>query len=275
MKIKTYKRILPIACLAIFLLRMMEVRLVTDTATGAIKINSLPEILFNVVLALVALFFCSALFLKREPKPATVRLYRESKFDAVVGIGGALLTVTTGLFRFFTELTDGAFALNLQILKQPALWQLVLGVVAALFLIFYVTWPKISAKQDFWRILSLALTAYYMLLMVENFMNADVVFSHLYGVFTITFYGLAAAASVNLTKILCRLVGRRGLLICSSLAALVLSLRLSDAILSLLPGNPYGIPVSFFSLGADLCITLLLLSQVHKLTKKAKAPMER
>ena len=274
MKIKMYKRILPIACLAIFLLRMMEVRLVTDTATGTIKVNSLPEILFNVVLALVALFFCSALFLKREPKPTAPRLYRENKIDAVLGIGGAVLTVTAGLFRFFSELTDGVFVLDLKIFGQAAFWQLLLGVISALFLIFYVTWPKVSTKQDLWRILSLSLSASYVMMMVDSFMNSNVVFSHLHGVFTVTFYGLAAAASINLTKVLCRLTGRRGLLIFSNLSALVLSLRLADAVLYLLPGNPYGIEIAFFSLGADLCITLLFLSQAYKLFKKTKRPAE-
>ena len=114
MKIKWYKRILPPACLAIFLFRLLEVRMVTDSATGMVKVNSAAEILFNVVLALLALFFCSALFMKREPKPAAPRLYRENKSDAIFGIGGAVLTVTAGLFRFFSELTDGVFALDLR-----------------------------------------------------------------------------------------------------------------------------------------------------------------
>lgn len=274
MKIKWYKRILPPACLAIFLFRLLEVRMVTDSATGMVKVNSAAEILFNVVLALLALFFCSALFMKREPKPAAPRLYRENKSDAIFGIGGAVLTVTAGLFRFFSELTDGVFALDLKIFGQAAFWQLLLGVVSALFLIFYVTWPKVSAKQDLWRILSLSLTASYVTMMVDSFMNSDVVFSHLHGVFTVTFYGLAAAASVNLSKVLCRLTGRRGLLIFSNLSALVLSLRLADAVLYLLPGNPYGIEIALFSLGADVFITLLLLSQAYKLFKKVKRPEE-
>ena len=138
MKIKWYKRILPPACLAIFLFRLLEVRMVTDSATGMVKVNSAAEILFNVVLAALALFFCSALFMKREPKPAAPRLYRENKSDAIFGIGGAVLTVTAGLFRFFSELTDGVFALDLKIFGQAAFWQLLLGVISALFLIFYV-----------------------------------------------------------------------------------------------------------------------------------------
>ncbi len=275
MRLKHYGMALVPVCLAAFLFRAMELILAINPKTGYFVSGSFLPILFDGFLILIALFFLTVLFTKREPKPAVFRLYRASAFDTVFGIGGAVLLVSSALYRLFSDLAAGVVSLNQTILLAPGLWQLLLALLVAVFLIFFVTYPKRSAKQNGWRIMSLSLTVYYLFLLVCNFQDLDVVFSRAFGIYLITFYGVAAACSINFSKILARLFGRKLFIFFACMMGVVTAVRLADAVLFLIPGNPYAIPMDIFGFFADLCVTALMLSQMKKLMlKRRKKPVE-
>lgn len=270
MKLKHYGVALVPICLVAFLFRAMELILAIDPKTGYFVSGSLLPILFDGFLILIALFFGSVLLTKREPRPMGFRLSRGTLFDTIFGIAGSVLLVTSALYRVFYELAAGTLALNLMILTHPALWQLLLSLLTAVFLIFFVTHPKRTIKQNAWKILSLSLTIYYLCLLVTNFQDLDVVFSRAFGIYLITFYGVAASMGINFSKILARLFGRKAFLLFTCLMSVLMSVRLADAVLYLIPGNPYAIPMDIFGFFADLCITILMLSQMKKLILKRK-----
>ncbi len=274
MKLKHYGMALVPICLATFLFRAMELILAIDPKTGYFASGSFLPILFDGFLILIALFFGSVLFTKREPKPAIFRLYRAMVFDTIFGIAASVLLITTALYRLFSELATGVISFNHTVLFAPGLWQLILSLLVAVFLIFFVTYPKRSAKQNGWRIMSLSLTVYYLFLLVFHFQDLDVVFSRAFGIYLITFYGIAAACSINFSKILARLFGRKLFIFFTCLMGVLMSVRLADAVLFLIPGNPYTIPMDIFGFFADLCITVLMLSQMKKLMlKRRKKPV--
>ncbi len=270
MKLKHYGVALVPFCLAAFLFRAMELILAIDPKTGYFETGAWIPYVFDGFLVATAIFFATVLFRKREPKPAAVRLYRASLFDAVVGIAGAVLLVAAALFRLFSGISDGSVTVDGSLFLSAVFWRGIFAVLAAVFLIFFVTYPKKSAKNNGWRIMSLALTAYYLFLLLVNFQDLDVVFSRSYGIYLITFYGIAAAASINFSKILARLFGRKAFVLFTCLMAVMASVRVADAVLWLIPGNPYGVPMDLFGFLADVCLTVLLLSQMKKLMLKRR-----
>ncbi len=276
MKLKYYGTALVPVCLAAFVFRAVVLILAVDPQTRYFVSGSIIPTIFDIFLILIALFFCSVLLMKKEPRPAVVRLYRASLFDTVLGIAGSVLLVAAALFRFFSGLASGTVIPDVTILLRSELWQLILSLLTAIFLIFFVTYPKRSAKQNPWRIMSLSLTVYYLFLLIVNFQDLDVVFSRAFGIYLITFYGVAAASGINFSKILARLFGRKIFILFTCLMAVLTSVRLADAVLYLIPGNPYAIPMDIFGFFADVCITALMLSQMKKLmqSRKKKLPAE-
>ena len=271
MKLKHYGIALVPLCLVAFLLRAAELILAIDPNTGYYVSGSAFPYIFDGFLILAALFFTTVLFLtKKEPKPPVVKLFRASLFDTIVGILGSVLLITAALYHVFSAWVSKTLVPDQTLITNPALWQLILAVLAAVFLIFFVTYPKLSAKQNVWRIMSLSLTAYYLFLLLINFRDLSVVFSRCYGIYLIAFYGVSAAAGINFSKILARLFGRKGFTLFACLMALLASVRLADGILYLIPGNPYGIPFDLLGFLADVCISALMLSQMAKLMKKRK-----
>lgn len=273
MKLKHYGVALVPICLAAFLLRAMELILAIDPRTGFFATGSVLPWVFDGFLILAALFFASVLFMKREPKPAVVRLYRASVFDTVLGILGSVLLVTSALFGLFRQIVGGTLTLDWSLFANASLWELLLSLLTAVFLIFFVTYPKQTAKNNGWRIMSLSLTVYYVFLLVKNFQQPDVVFSRAFGIYLITFYGVAAASGINFSKILARLFGRKLFVFFTCLMAVISAVRLADTVLSVIPGNPYGIPLNLFEYFGNLCITLLMICQMKKLMLKRKKPV--
>ncbi|MBQ1272852.1 MAG: hypothetical protein IIY12_05085 [Clostridia bacterium] len=270
MKLKHYGIALVPICLVAFLFRAAELILSIDPNTGYYVSGSVFPYLFDGFLILAALFFVSVLFTKKEPKPPVVKLFRASLFDTVIGIAGSVLLITAALYQVFSAWASKTLVLDKSLVTNPALWQLVFAIMAAVFLIFFVTYPRLSAKQNGWRVMSLSLTAYYLFLLLINFRDLTVVFSRCYGIYLIAFYGVAAAVGINFSKILARLFGRKGFTLFACLMALMAAVRLADGVLYLIPGNPYAIPFDLFGFLADCCITALMLSQMSKLMKKRK-----
>ena len=118
--------------------------------------------------------------------------------------------------------------------------------------------------------MSLCLTGYTLILLVRNFINPDVAFSHAFGIYQIVFYGMAAAASVSLSKILARLRGRKAFFFFTCVMTVMITLRLADTVLYLIPENPYAVPANVFATVADLLLTLFFLWQMKKLLKPVK-----
>lgn len=274
MKLKHYGVALVPACLAAFLFRAVVLILAVDPKTGYFASGTVLPMIFDGFLGVVALFFCSVLLMRKEPKPTVVRLYRASVFDTIFGISGAVLLVTKSVFGLLSGISSGTVTVDKSLLINGAVWETVFALLTAVFLIFFVTYPKKSAKQNGWRVMSLSLTVYYLFLLVTNFQDLDVVFSRSFGIYLITFYGLTAAAGINFSKILARLFGRKVFTLFTCLAAVLLAVRLADAVLYLIPGNPYAIPMDLFGFGADACVTALMLSQMGKLMKRKKKKAE-
>lgn len=274
MKLKHYGVALVPACLAAFLFRAVVLILAVDPKTGYFASGTVLPMIFDGFLGVVALFFCSVLLMRKEPKPTVVRLYRASVFDTIFGISGAVLLVTKSVFGLLSGIASGTVTVDKSLLINGAVWETVFALLTAVFLIFFVTYPKKSAKQNGWRVMSLSLTVYYLFLLVTNFQDLDVVFSRSFGIYLITFYGLTAAAGINFSKILARLFGRKVFTLFTCLAAVLLAVRLADAVLYLIPGNPYAIPMDLFGFGADACVTALMLSQMGKLMKRKKKKAE-
>lgn len=274
MKLKHYGVALVPACLAAFLFRAVVLILAVDPKTGYFVSGTVLPMIFDGFLGVIALFFCSVLLTRKEPKPTVVRLYRASVFDTIFGIAGAVLLVTKSVFGLLSGIASGTVTADKTLLISGAVWETVFALLTAVFLIFFVTYPKKSAKQNGWRIMSLSLTVYYLFLLVANFQDLDVVFSRSFGIYLITFYGLTAAAGINFSKILARLFGRKVFTLFTCLAAVLLAVRLADAVLYLIPGNPYAIPMNLFGFGADVCVTVLMLSQMGKLMKRKKKKAE-
>lgn len=277
MRLKNYGMALVPICLAAFVFRAVELILAIDPRTGYFTTGSFLPLLFNGFLLVTMIFLCTVLFTKREPKPAVMRLYRGSLTDNIFGIAGAVLLVAAALFGFFRGIADGSIAFDRTLLLSPVLWQLILALLAAVFLIFFVTYPKLSAKRNLWRIMSLSLTAYYVFLLVKNFQDLNVVFSHAFGIYLIAFQGIAAMASINFSKIMARLFGRKSFTLFTCLMAVLMAVRLADTVLYLIPGNPYVITTDLFAFLCDACITVFFLSQMKKLMtgKKRKALPEQ
>ncbi len=273
MKLKHYGVALVPICLASFLLRAMELILAIDPRTGFFATEAILPWVFDGFLILATLFFTSVLFMKREPKPAAVRLYRASVFDTVLGILSSVLLVTSALFGLFRQIAGGTVTLDWSLFANSFLWELLLSLLTAVFLIFFVTYPKQTAKKNGWRVMSLSLTVYYIFLLVRNFQQPDVVFSRAFGIYLITFYGVAAASGINFSKILARLFGRKLFVFFTCLMAVISAVRLADTVLYLIPGNPYAIPMNLFGFFGDLCVTLLMISQMKKLMVKRKKPV--
>ena len=269
MKLKHYATLLVPACLLTFVLRAVELILCIDPHTRYFATDTVLPTVFNIILLVIALFFASVLFTKTEPKPATIRLARPALSDVVIGVAAAMTIISTAVFSLILSLTNGEIEIS-ALLKAGDFWQTVLAIGAAFFLIFYVTHPKRSVKRNSWRILSLFLSGYTMFLMIRNFTDPDVVFSRSFGIYTIVFYGMAAAASISLSKIMARLIGRKPFVLFSCLMAILMALRLADTVLYLIPDNPYAIPGNLFITLGDLLLTLLYLSQMKKLMKGKK-----
>lgn len=267
MKLKHYGIALVPICFVVFLFRAMELILTIDTNTGYFTTGAILPLVFDGVLILIAAFFCTVLLRKKEPKPVAVRLYRISLFDMIFGVAASVLLVAAALFNFFGAIAEGTLPSGAGLLLSAKLWQILFSVLAAIFLIFFVTYPRMSAKQNLWRVMSLSVTAYYLFMLLVSFQDLDVVFSRAFGIYQITFYGFAAAAAINFSKILARLFGRKVFIFFTCLATVIATLRLADGVLFLIPGNPYQIPMNLISYLADVCVTVLMLSQMHKILK--------
>lgn len=270
MKFKYYPIALIPICLATFVLRALELILAIDPNTGYFASDSVFPTVFNVFLVAAVLFFGSVLFAKKETKPVVSRLYRGSMTDTALGIGAATLMVASALFRFFSEVSKGHVTVSLSLLKATPFWHLVFAVVAAVFLIFFITYPKMTAKQTTWKVLSLAPVALYAFLLIDYFRDFDTVFSHAYGIYLIIFCGLAACALITFSKIIVKLPGRKPFVFFTCTMAMFLSLRIADGVLSLIPSNPYGISTNLFSLLTDLLLTGLMICQMLKVIKPRK-----
>ena len=269
MKLKHYTTLLGPACLFLFVLRAIELIITIDPVSKQFSTHSIFPTVFNVVLLLLALFFATVLFTKTEPKPATVRLARPSLFDVIIGVVSSMAMISSALFSLIFTVAEGSVPFN-KIYTSGDFWQSVLAIGAAIFIIFYVTYPKRSVKKNLWRVLSLFLSGYTLCLLIRNFTDMDVVFSRSFGIYLIIFYGMAAAASISLSKIMARLIGRKTFTLFTCLMALFMALRMADTVLYLIPGNPYDIPCDLFTTVTDLLLTLLYLSQMKKLLKGKK-----
>lgn len=270
MKLKRYfSSILPV-CVAVFVFRIAELILTVDPRTGHYTTGSVLPTIFNGVLIAVALYFVTCLFSKRELKPAAVRLHRASLFDLIVGVLAAVFTIASSVFSLMSGIADGTVVAGLGMIRSVSFWNALLSVCAGLFLIFLVTYPKRTAKSNAWRLFSLTLTMYHLSLLLYHFQDLDTVFSHAFGIYIITYYAIATMASMHFSKILARLFGRKLFTFFTALMAVFVSLRFADAVLYLIPENPYAIPMELLPFVSDALITLLFLSQARKLLKGAK-----
>lgn len=270
MKLKHYTASLIPICLVVFVFRAVELILTIDPRTGHFTSGSILPTVFNVALVAVSVFFLTVMFGKREPKPAVVRLYRPSMFDLITGCLGSVFLVAAALRRLITQIGKETLQLNGKLFLSAEFWQLFFAVFSALFLIFLVTYPKRTAKNNGWKILSLFLTAYHVFMLLDLFRDLDVVFSRAFGIYSITYYGLATLACINLSKILARLFGRKAFTFFTCLMTVLMTVRLADTVLYLIPENPYAIPGDLLLFAADALITLLFLSQAKKLMKGKK-----
>lgn len=269
MRLKHYTTLLGPACLFVFVLRAVELIVSIDPITKEFSTHAIFPTIFNVVLLLLALFFATVLFTKTEPKPATVRLGRPLIFDVFIGVASSMTMIASALFSLIFTVAEKQIPWN-KLYTHGDFWQSVLAIGAAIFIIFYVTYPKRSVKKNLWRVLSLFLSGYMLCLLIRNFTDMDVVFSRSYGIYLIIFYGMAAAASIGLSKIMARLIGRKTFTLFTCLMALFMALRMADTVLYLIPGNPYNIPCDLFTNITDLLLTLLYVSQMKKLLKGRK-----
>lgn len=269
MKMKRYATVLVPICLVTFLFRALELILCIDPRTSAFTPKSVLPAVFNVALLLFALLLLTVLFTKKEPKPVAVRLYRASMFDLTIGIAAALAMIASALFEMISLFFAPEFSFA-SLLGALPFWRFLMALAGGTFLIFYVTYPRGTLRQNLWKIFSLSLTAYFILLLLANFNDFEVVFSQAFGIYTVTFYAVAALASVSLSKIFVRLVGRRTFVLFTCLMTVLMALRLADAVIYLLPGNPYAIPMDLFTTVTDLLVTLLFLSQMKKVMKNKK-----
>ena len=269
MKLKHYPILLVPVCLATFVLRAMELILCIDPRSGYFTVGSVLPTVLNVFLVLATLLFATVLLTKRESKPTAVRLRRSSRTELILGIAAAMATVAFSLSRWLSLLFDKTVSAG-DCFKSMEFLQVILGLGSAVFLIFYVTYPKQSAKQNLWRGMSLFLTGYTLLLLVVNFLDPDVAFSRAFGIYHIVFYGMAAAASVSFSKIMARLFGRKAFFFFTCMMTVMMALRLADTVLALIPENPYAIPESIFAAIADLLLTAFYLWQMKKLLKPVK-----
>lgn len=269
MKMKRYATVLVPICLVTFLFRALELILSIDPRTGSFTPKSILPTAFNVALILFTLLLATVMFTKKEPKPVAVRLYRASLFDLIVGIAAAVSMIAASLFEMIPLFFTPDFSLA-AIFASLAFWRFLLAFAGGTFLIFFVTYPRGTIRRNVWKIFSLSLTAYFILLLLANFNDFEVVFSQAFGIYTVTFYAIAALASVSLSKIFVRLVGRRTFVLFTCLMSMLMALRLADAVIYLLPGNPYAIPMDLFTTVTDLLVTLLFLSQMKKVMKNKK-----
>lgn len=273
MKLKHYGAALIPLCLAIFLFRAVEVILAVDPSTGYYTVGSVLPTVFHCFLFAAACFLLSLMFVvRRESRSPAVRLYRASLFDLITGIAASVCIVAASLFRSLDEVFNGAGIQKFW--TRPSFYETLLALASAVFLIFFITYPRKSAKQNVWRLLSLAPVFWYLLRLVEQFQDLDTVFSKVYGIWQITLLGLIAAALMNFTKLLCGLSCRKSFVFFTFCSALILSLKVADLVLRLLPGNPYEIQIEMLPLAADLLITILLLSQCRKLIKGKRRQKE-
>lgn len=275
MKLKHYPMLLIPVCLVTFVLRALELILCIDPRSGYFTVGSVLPTVMNVFLLLVALLFATVLLTKRELKPTAVRLRRASRTELILGIAAAMATVAYALSRWLVLLFDKTVPLS-DCIKSPDFLLVLLALGSAVFLIFYVTYPKVSAKQNLWRAMSLFLTGYTLLLLVRNFLDPDVAFSHAFGIYHVVFYGMAAAASVSFSKIMARLFGRKAFFFFTCMMTVFAALRLADTVLALIPENPYAVPETLFATVADLLLTGFYLWQMKKLLKpvKKRRPVE-
>jgi len=269
MKLKYYATALIPVCLVTFIFRAVELILCIDPRTGEFAADSRLPTVFNVALILFALIFATVLFARKEPKPVTVRLYKATLTDLILGIAAAMTMIASALFGLIQIFFQGPFSLG-GLFGSSAFWLFLTAFCAGTFLIFYVTYPKRTVKQNLWKVLSLALTAHLLGLFITHFNDLDVVFSRAFGIYRIAYYGVAAMAAVSLSKILVRLTGRKTFLFFTCMMAVLMALRVADTVLYLIPGNPYSVSTNLLANAADLLLTLLFLSQMKKIMKGKK-----
>ena len=270
MKLKHYGVVLIPACVATFVFRLVEVVLAVDPQTGYYRSGAILPMIFNLFMAALVIFFATMLFVtKKESHSAVIRLYKPSVFDNVVGIAASVALFAASLFELLENTVGYALSLS-DLLSLWSLWQTLCALLAAVFVIFFVTYPRKTAKKPGWQIFSLGLMLYYLVLLLKSFATPDVVFSQAFGIYDVAFYGLTAAAALNLSKVLTGIHCRRMYTFFTFASALACALRLANAVLRVLPGDPYGIPMDLFPFVGDLLVTIFLISLAKKLIVRRK-----
>ncbi len=269
MKPKHYLRILLPLCLAGAVLRCLTLLFAVEADTGYFVQNSpLPWIL-NCFLGACAVFFLTFLFvIRKENRSLQKRLYRFSGLDAVVGLLSAVF-VLAGSFRSLlaqrlSQVSSGP------LWKDLSLWIAVLSLVCSVFLVFFVSYPRRASRSTGWKICSLSLTVWFVVRLFRAFLDLEISMSRPYGIYYIVCLAMGTMAMLQFSKLLSGMLCRKSCFLFGMLFVLFQSIRLPDAILSLFPGNPYGVSISLLEFLGDTFLAIFFFRILQKMSKRLR-----
>lgn len=269
MKLKTYlKLLIPLGIIAA-VLRMVELILGVEASTGFYVSDSVWPTIFNVYCVLVCVFFIVMFFfMPREKKPQYRKYYHLNKIEKIVLMIASVLILAAAIKEFITVFIPSTSVVETQSAGVLDYLNLVFAVLVVFFSVLYATAPKLVVKNTFFSGFSAVFPVYYVIRMFCVFTDSSSILSHAYGTYSILFYSITALFFMNFSKMLAGMPAKRLLFLFGMGSIFFGAVRISDLILALIPGNPFGVPSGALTLLSDVAITVAEIFILIRLVRR-------
>ncbi|MGN0989177.1 MAG: hypothetical protein ACI4N6_02575 [Eubacteriales bacterium] len=276
MKAKHYLRLLAPLCIFGFAFRILEIIFAIEPQTGFYVNGSVIPTLFNVYVIIASLFLLSSIiFVKKETKPVRARLASFGKIESFVSLMSAVFFLSATMQQILLNIVSiKKYSSFTDVLKDLEIYEFVVAVLAALFLVHLSSSPKKAIKNKFYIVISLACPLFCLLRLLEIFTDLSQILSRAYGDYSIIFLAASALAYMNLSKIIAGNRARKYMVGFGMTAVFFGGIRLADLVMRILPNDPYNISLDILMGFADVFSALFILVIVIKVIRKPVAKAE-
>ncbi len=271
MKTKYYTKMLFPLGLFGLIFRVLEIMFAIEPSSGFYYTESVIPLLCNIYIFLVIAFFLSEIFLiKPEVRSVRKRLGGISNFDKILWLCSAVFILANALKGFLNELNvEFNYASVSDIFMDVPVYILICAGLASVFIVLFISAPKKYACSSFMSVLSLSITAYFLIRLFTRFMDLNEILSKAYGTHTILLLGFLVLSFMNFSKVVAGILAKRYFIAFGLCTVFLASMHLAEFIMYFLPGNPYNITVDLFAYAADFFSAAVILKMVLLVSRKA------
>ena len=272
MKVKHYAILLAPLCVVGAAFRFMEIIYAIEPESGFyVQHNPIP-VIFNIISLIAALFFLSVLiFVPKEKKSINRRFSRILIIERIAMMTCSIVITASSLKNFLDKVLNQSRYTSISVIfKDLDFYALIFSLLAAFFVVAYVTSPRKVMKSTFFKLISLSFALYYVIRLIMIFIDSSSLLSRAYGAYTILFLSFASLFFINFSKMLIGTPSKKFILAFGFSSVYFGCVRIADTILMALPKNPYNIQGNLLVYISDLFTVLAILAIVLRIVVRRR-----